>query len=80
MIPCISSVDIVSNTVATANAVTSGANINQVASANGIYGSKGNDPAKPAHLKQLKQTPQLVSSCPAPDAAGGGYRSQSSHQ
>ena len=39
-----------------------------------------NDPAKPAHLKQLKQTPQLVSSCPTPDAAGGGYRSQSSHQ
>ena len=39
-----------------------------------------NDPAKPAHLKQLRQTPQPVSSCPAPDAAGGGYRSRSSHQ
>ncbi|WP_075255803.1 helix-turn-helix domain-containing protein [Herbaspirillum camelliae] len=39
-----------------------------------------NDPAKPAQVMRLKQTPQPVSSCPAPDAAGGGYRSRSSHQ
>jgi len=35
MIPCISSVDAVSTSVATANAVTRGTDINQVASVNG---------------------------------------------
>ena len=35
MIPCISSVDTVSTSVATANAVTSGANIKQVANVSG---------------------------------------------
>ncbi|WP_366929211.1 hypothetical protein [Herbaspirillum rubrisubalbicans] len=40
-----------------------------------IAARKCNDPAKPAHIMRLKQTPQPASSFPTPDAVGGGYRS-----
>lgn len=39
-----------------------------------------NDPAEPAQVKRLMQMPQPGSSCRAPGAGAGGYKSVSSRQ
>ncbi len=38
------------------------------------------DPAETAQVRLLKHKPQQEFSCPAPDVAAGGCKSQSSHQ